>query len=312
MVLSAEGVKEHLRGIAVGLLTPFNEDLEVNHKHLAENAQSLNNEGINTFLAAANISEYHSLTLEERIGIIETCVSALPAQTCVLAGVGGNTGDAQEMIRAYDDIGADAMMVMPPDHTYIHEQGLLEYYRKLSTATQQPLVPYVKGFDPSVEYITELTRIDNVAGIKYALKDPVKLGEAIDKGADDVVWVNGLAEPFAVAFWAEGVEGFSAGVSNFRPEVGLALYEALQNENWSRARLLRNICLPFQQLRNGTGKKNSIPAAISVPVVKKGLELAGRHGGYVREPITPLDPENEERAEALYQQLDDDIDQLVQ
>ena len=64
MVLSAEGVKEHLRGIAVGLLTPFNEDLEVNHKHLAENAQSLNNEVINTFLAAANISEYHSLTLE--------------------------------------------------------------------------------------------------------------------------------------------------------------------------------------------------------------------------------------------------------
>ena len=125
------------------------------------------------------------------------------------------------------------------------------------------------------------------------------------------MWVNGLAEPFAVAFWAEGVEGFSAGVSNFRPEVGLALYGALQNENWSRARSLRNICLPFQQLRDETGKKNSIPAAISVPVVKKGLELAGRHGGHVREPITPLDPENEERAEVLYQQLDDNIHQLV-
>lgn len=311
MVLSAEGVKEHLRGVAVGLLTPFNDDLEINHTHLADNAQSLYDEGINTFLAAANISEYHSLTLDERIQIIETCVDALPAQACVLAGVGGNTGDAREMIRAYDDIGADAMMVMPPDHTYIHEQGLLEYYRKLSTATQQPLVPYVKGFDPSIQYLADLTRIDSVAGIKYALEDPVKLGEAIDKGADDVVWVDGLAEPFAVAFWAEGVEGFSAGVSNFRPEVGLGLYEALRNENWNRARSLRNICLPFQQLRDETGKENSIPGAISVPVVKKGLELAGRHGGHVREPITPLDPENEERAEVLYQQLDDNIHRLV-
>jgi len=311
MVLSAEGIKEHLRGVAVGLLTPFNEDLDVNHEHLANNAQSLYDEGINTFLAAANISEYHSLTFDERIQVIETCVDALPAQACVLAGVGGNTGDAQQLIRAYSDIGADAMMVMPPDHTYIHEQGLLQYYRKLSDATQQPLVPYVKGFNPSVEYLADLTRIDTVIGIKYALEDPVKLGDATDKGADDVVWVNGLAEPYAVAFWAEGVEGFSAGVSNFRPEVGLALYDALQNENWQKARSLRNICLPFQQLRDGTGKENSIPGAISVPVVKKGLELAGRHGGYVREPITPLDPENESRAEALYQQLDDNIHDLV-
>lgn len=311
MALSAEGVKEHLRGIAVGLLTPFNEDLEINHEHLANNAQSLYDEGINTFLAAANISEYHSLTLNERAQVIETVVGALPDQACILAGVGGNTGDAQQLIRTYSDIGADAMMVMPPDHTYIHEQGLIQYYRKLSTATQQPLVPYVKGFDPSVEYLAELTRVDNVVGIKYALKDPVKLGEAIDQGADDVVWVDGLAEPYAVAFWAEGVEGFSAGVSNFRPEVGLALYDALKNGNWKQARSLRNICLPFQQLRDETGKENAIPGAISVPVVKKGLELAGHYGGHVRDPLVPLDPETEERAETFYQQLDENIQRLV-
>jgi len=100
-------------------------------------------------------------------------------------------------------------------------------------------------------------------------------------------------------------------VSNFRPEVGLALFDALQDENWERARKLRNICLPLQNMRDSTGQNNTIPGAISVPVVKKGLDLAGLEGGTVREPIRPLGDEEAQRAEELYQQLDDDIDRLI-
>jgi len=152
---------------------------------------------------------------------------------------------------------------------------------------------------------------DAVAGIKYALKDPIKLGAGISAGSDDVVWVDGLAEPFAVSYWAEGVEGFSAGVSNFRPEVGLELFDALSSGDWERARTLRNICLPYQNFRDRTGQNNAIAGAISVPAVKKGLELAGLHGGSVREPIRPLASEEETRAEEIYGQLDDDISRLI-
>jgi len=311
MRLSADQVRERLRGVAVGLLTPFDDSLSIQADCLASNARTLYDEGIRTFLATANISEYHSLSQEERVEHARISVEALPDDACVLAGVGGSTADAQELIRAYERLGVDAMMVMPPDHTYIHEQGLLDYYRELGSVTEQPLVPYVRGFEPSVDYLVDLSRLDSVAGVKYAIEDPVKLGAAVERGADDVVWVDGLAEPFAVSYWAEGIEGFSAGVSNFRPEVGLALFDALQDENWERARKLRNICLPLQNLRDGTGQNNTIPGAISVPVVKKGLELAGLEGGAVREPIRPLAEEEAQQAEELYNQLDDDIERLI-
>lgn len=311
MPLSDEAVREHLRGVAVGLLTPFDDDLEIEHSKIADNARTLYGEGPRTFLAAANISEYHSLGREERVGVVETAVDALPSGACVLAGVGGGTSEAQELIEAYDRIGADAMMIMPPDHTYLHERGLLRYYRKLDSITETPLVPYVRGFDPSVRYLGDLTRVDGVAGIKYALEDPVKLGAGASAGEDDVVWIDGLAEPFAVSFWAEGAEGFSAGVSNFRPEVGLELFEALSTDDWERARALRDACLPFQNFRDETGTDNDIVGAISVSAVKKGLELAGLHGGEVREPIRPLSAEDERRAEELYGRLDDDIKRLL-
>lgn len=311
MAASDWQVKDHLRGVSLGVLTPFDDGLDVNHDKLEENLQMLYSQGIRTFLTVANISEYHSLCRQERIDIAATSVETLPSDACILAGVGGSTADARELIQAYDQLGVDAMMIMPPHHTYVHEQGILEYYRELTVVTERPIVPYIRNFNPSSEFLGNLTRVDGVVGIKYALKNPVKLGAGIAAGDNNVVWINGLAEPFTIAYWAEGVEGFSAGVSNFRPEVGLELFDALSGENWERARKLRNICLPYQNFREGLGKDNTIKDAISVPAVKKGLDLAGLHGGRVREPIKSLCEEDEQRAEELYQELDDNIDRII-
>jgi 4-hydroxy-tetrahydrodipicolinate synthase len=293
------------------LLTPFGDDLEIEHEKLEANAASLSESGISTFLAAANISEYHSLTQQERIAVAETSVEAVPDDACVLAGVGGSTKAATELIDGYDRVGVDAMMVMPPDHTYVHERGLLRYYEKLGEAADAPLVPYVRGFDPSVDFLRDLSQLDDVVGVKYAIEDPVKLGSAVAAADDDVVWVDGLAEPYAVSLWNEGIEGFSAGVSNFRPEIGLSLYDALTQENWERACEIRNLTLPYQNFRGETGEHNTLPGAVSVPAVKKGLELAGLHGGAVREPIRPLSADDERRAEALYEELTDGIDRVI-
>lgn len=311
MPLNEDEIRSRLRGVSAGLLTPFDGESRVELEKIRSNARSLYEQGIDSFLSVANISEYHSLSRSERVEIAETSVSALPSDACVLAGVGGSTGDAIELIEAYEGIGVDAMMIMPPHHTYLHERGLLKYYSTLGEATTRPLVPYVKGFDPSVQYLTDLADLNEIIGIKYALTDTAKLGAAVETGPNDVVWVNGLAEPMAPATWVEGAEGFSAGVSNFRPEVGLELFEALSRENWSRARRLRNVCLPYQRMRGEKGTKNEIPSAVSIPVVKKGLELAGLHGGNVREPLQPLSPAEEDRAETLYRELDEEIEDLI-
>ncbi|EMA59710.1 dihydrodipicolinate synthase [Halorubrum lipolyticum DSM 21995] len=293
------------------MLTPFDDSLEIQHDKLEANAASLSDAGISSFLAAANISEYHSLTHQERVEIAQTSVEALPDDACVLAGVGGATKAATQLIEGYDRVGVDAMMVMPPDHTYVHERGLLRYYEKLADATDTPLVPYIRGFDPSVGFLRDLSRIDRVVGVKYAIEDPVKLGAAVSAADDDVVWVDGLAEPHAVSLWNEGVEGFSAGVSNFRPEIGLELFDALTEEDWERARRVRNLTLPYQNFRGETGERNDLPGAVSVPAVKKGLELAGLHGGAVREPIRPLSTADERHAEELYEELTDGVARVI-
>ena len=56
----------------MGLLTPFDDSLDIEHEKLADNARTLYDGGIRTFMAAANISEYHSLSQDERIAHART------------------------------------------------------------------------------------------------------------------------------------------------------------------------------------------------------------------------------------------------
>jgi len=105
------------------LLTLFDSDGRIRYDALEANATQLNSQGIRTCLAPANISEYHTLSQSERVKIAETSVDTLPSSACVLAGVGGATSDARDLVQAYERADVDAMMVMPPDHTYVHEQG---------------------------------------------------------------------------------------------------------------------------------------------------------------------------------------------
>lgn len=296
-------VEDGLRGVAAGLLTPFDEELAVDHDALAANARGLADRGLETFLACANISEYHSMSHDERIAVIETAVEALPDDVTVLAGVGGATPDARSLIEAADAAGADAMMVMPPDHTFVHERGLMEYYRKLGDAAEAPLVPYVRGFEPSVRFLADLSALESVVGMKYAIEDVPKFAAARAAGDESVVWVNGMAEPHAPALWAEGAEGFTAGVSNFEPRIGLALFEALSAGDWERAREIRAACQPFMDFRAEAGTDSSLPAGLSVPVVKEGLRLAGFDAGTVREPLVELTQEEKARAADLYEEL---------
>lgn len=298
-----DSLLEGLRDVATALLTPFDDDLEIDHDALADNAQAIHDRGIRTHLVCANVSEYHSLSHAERLAVTETSVEALPDDTTVLAGAGGSTKTTVDLVTAYAEVGIDAIMVMPPMHTYLHERGLLDYYRKIGEASTVPLVPYLRGFNPSVKFVADLTRLKSVVGVKWTIPDVPKFAESVEAGSDDVVWMNGLGEPYMVPLHLEGAEGQSSGIGNFEPVVGRALYDSLDKGDLDRVRTIRNAAMPYMQFRDEPGSDNTIPGGISIPALKAGLEFSGLTGGPVREPLVELTEPEYERARELYDDL---------
>ncbi len=312
--MSRDPLASSLHDVAAGLLTPFDQsDPSIIHwDALEETAQWLASEGIGVFLACANISEYHSLTHEERVKSVEVASSALPSEATVLGGVGGSTTTAVELAGAAEDNDADGIMVMPPDHTFKHEAGVVAHFDRIADAVDIGTVPYIRGFDVTVDLVERIVRHQNVVGVKWAISDIELFAACVDAARDDCVWVCGMAEPPAPAYYAEGAVGFSAGVSNFCPRAGLALFDALEAGEWERARAIRNLCQPLMDLRKDPGEDNSYPGGYSVQVVKEGLRLAGREPGGVRTPLVEITDLRRQAVEREYQRLQQGLDDIEQ
>jgi 4-hydroxy-tetrahydrodipicolinate synthase len=117
-----------------------------------------------------------------------------------------------------------------------------------------------------------------VAGVKWACPTPLRLAEAIRRCRPEIVWVDGLAEPWAPPFFAVGARGFTSGLINLWPEHSVAIHAALEAGDFSTARHLIDVMAPFEDLRadeqNGT----------NVTVVKAALQLMGEDCGATRPP----------------------------
>ena len=302
--MNHDDLKQHLRGVAFTTPVPFSEDgEEVLHNELKTNTQAILDAGGETLIPCGNTGEYYSLTDEERVNFVKTTVDTVGSDGAVIAGAAGSTSDAIDLIEQYENAGADGIMIHDPDHTYIHQQGLIQYYKRLAAATDLGIVLYKRGPELSLPVISELSTVDNIVGLKYAVNDIDAFSETVRETKGNIVLSTGNAERFAPAYALEGSEGFTTGIGSFAPKVCLALQRALEQEDWERALQIRDLVRPYEKLREKPGPNNNPSAANNVPAIKYGLELAGRYGGPVREPLVRLSQEDKRQAEQYYDQL---------
>jgi len=297
-------LRERFEDVAFTTAVPFSEDAEtVRHDALAENLEAMYDAGARLFVPCGNTGEYYSLTDEERISVVETHVDALPEDATIVAGAGGSVGEVRALADAYESAGADALMVMHPNHTYINQSELPNYYHAICDATDLGVVIYKRGPEITRETLVELAEREDVVAVKFAVDDVREFSQTVEDGPENVTWVNGIAERYALPFALEGATGFTTGIGNFVPEAVRSLFDALEEDDWERARELRSLLRPLEDLRAEPGPGNDLSAGNNVPVIKHGLELAGLHGGPVRTPIRSLSDADEHRVEVEYQRI---------
>jgi 4-hydroxy-tetrahydrodipicolinate synthase len=300
--MAYQSLKDDLRDVAFTNPTPFSEDGEtILHDELAANVEYVRDAGARLIVPCGNTGEYYSLSNDERVDVVETTAEAFDGAGSVVGGVGGSTKNAKMLADRYADAGADAIMVMHPVHTYVHEDGILDYYRALADHTDLGVVLYKRGPELTHDHISALSERENVVAVKYAVNDIAAFSKGVRTTPGDIVWVNGIAERFAPSFHVEGAEGFTTGIGNFVPEPVLDLQRALEEDDMARAKEIRDLVRPYEDLRQENGRNNRFGSANNVPAVKYGLELADRYGGPVREPLIALSEADERRAEEYYE-----------
>jgi 4-hydroxy-tetrahydrodipicolinate synthase len=284
--LSPTDLVERLATAVVIPVTPFAEDGSVDVSCYSMLVTRLLDGGVTAVTPNGNTGEFYTLTPPERQLVLETCTRAAADRAVVVAGVGFDVATAAAEARAARDAGAPAIMIHQPVHPYLSPAGWVDYNAAVAAAVPElGVLPYLKSRAITGAYIAELAdRAPNVIGLKYSVDDPVHFAAVrADAGGDRLLWIAGLAEPYAPAYWQAGARGFTSGLANVAPRVALDLLAALRSgdgvhEAWLRLRR-------FEELRARGG------AADNVAVVKEALHQRGLCRRDVRPPGHVLGPD---------------------
>ena len=275
----APRLRKALAGISGILVTPFDAQDRLAPARLKPIVERAVRAGVHALVANGNTSEFYGLTTKEAETMVHAAAEHNAKRAVLIGGVGRSIHDAIALTKASRDAGAEALMVHQPPDPFVSPRGVVSYVQRIADAGGGlPIMLYLRNDGIGLEAIEKLCAVLGVAGVKWACPTPLKLAEAIRRCSPEIIWVDGLAEPWGPPFYAVGARGFTSGLINVWPEHSMAIHAALDASDYERARKLIQVMAPFEELRaeeqNGT----------NVTVVKAALQLIGDDCGATRPP----------------------------
>ncbi len=223
------------------------------------------------------------LTDAEKEEITETTIRQVNGRIPTLVGVSNLTTERTVYhARFAEKAGATAVMIIPMSYWKLTDDEIVKHYDTVSSKIAIHIMEYnnpaTAGVDMSPALLKRLLQIPNVTMIKESTGDIQRMHYLRRELGEEVAFYNG-SNPLALAAFSAGASGWCTAAPNLIPELNIALYEAVQNNNLEEARKLF-----YQQvdlLRFIVDK--GLPRAI-----KAGLNILGEEGGQLRGPLKPL------------------------
>ena len=161
-----------LKGSIVALITPFknntlNEDVyrQLIHYHIENGTKGI--------VPGGTTGESPTLSHDEHRKIIDIAVKECSGKIPVISGTGSNsTSEAVELSKYAEKSGSDALLVVTPYYNKPTQEGLYQHYKKINDSVGIPIIiyniPSRSVIDMSVETMTKLYELKNIAGVKDA------------------------------------------------------------------------------------------------------------------------------------------------
>lgn len=294
-------------GIHVTTVTPFKpKTYEVDYEGIIQNIEFLAPSEVHTLVPLGTVGEFASLTKEERRTVAEKVVDAANGRKKTIVGVSSTSYvDVIDYSRHAKDIGADAVLLVPPYYFRDRDEGLLNFLELVSKRVDIGIVLYnlpgnTKFNLTSAFLLKILDRADNIVAIKDATKDITQLTDSIREVGKRVPVIAG-AEEISFFGLAAGSSGATSGMANFAPDVPVSMWKAMTDGRIEEARTIYlERMLRFRHL--------DVPAILQgYPVqnayIKEAMNLMGMRGGSVRPPLAPLSEMKREELRRTLEEL---------
>lgn len=295
MNIKTKALEAALTGISGILVTPYDAQGEIAPDRLPPIIDRALGAGMHIPVVNGNTGEFYALTTDEACTMAREVVDIVGTRAPVLAGIGRGIRDACRLARVSAEAGAAGLMVHQPPDPFVSPRGIVDYLHAINDASGGvPMMLYLRNDAIGTAAIADLCAVPGVRGVKWATPNPLRLAEAKSACDPAIVWVGGLAEVWAPAFYAVGARGFTSGLINVWPERSMAIHAALEAGDYARANALIAGMKAFEDIRaaemNGT----------NVTGVKAALMALGQDCGPTRPPSAwPLTKQQQGALEAF-------------
>ena len=187
-----------LKGSIVALITPFDNGSLSEESYIKLIDYHLKN-GTNGVVPGGTTGESPTLSHNEHKKIIEIAVNECKGKIPVIAGTGSNsTDEAVELSKFAEKAGADFLLVVTPYYNKPTQEGLYQHYKKINDNVGIPIIiyniPSRSVIDMSVETMTKLYDLKNIAGVKDATGDLNRVDQQLKAMGKDFIQLTGNDE----------------------------------------------------------------------------------------------------------------------
>ena len=279
------------KGAAVAIITPFQENGEINYPKLAEILDDQIANHTDAIVICGTTGESSTLTHEEHLEAIRFTIEHVAGRVPVIAGTGSNcTETAIYLSTEAEKYGADALLIVTPYYNKATQKGLIAHYTAIAESVNLPIimynVPSRTGCNILPETAAHLVKnVKNIVGIKEAsgkISQVAKLMRLTDgqielySGNDDQV----------VPILSLGGLGVISVLSNVAPRQTHDMVMKFLEGDVAGSREIQLKALPLVDAL--FCEVNPIP-------VKAAMNMLGWEAGPLRMPLTEMEPEHKEK-----------------
>ena len=161
------------KGIGVALVTPFQEDQQIDFASLTRLIDHVIAGGVDYLVLLGTTGETATLTASEKSQVLKVCVEHNKGRVPLMLGLGGNaTQKLLDEIEQTDFYGVAGILSVSPYYNKPTQEGIIAHYRALADASPAPVMLYnIPGrtmSNLSAETTLTLSHHPNIVGIKEA------------------------------------------------------------------------------------------------------------------------------------------------
>lgn len=291
-----------IRGVIPPIVTPVDDRERLDEPGLRRIVDHVIDGGVHGILALGSNGEFFGLDPEDLERVVAVTVEQSAGRVPVYAGIAAiATREGVKQARLYEELGAQAITILPPMFVTPNENELLQHFKRIAEATSLPVLLYNNpdkvGNNITPGMLERLAEIPNIVGIKDSSGDQTLTAEYIRRTRDKGFKVLSGRDIMILSTLVYGGAGCVASTANVVPKLVVEIYDKYLAGDIAGALEAQYKLAPLRMAWN----LGSFPVA-----TKDAVNLIGLQAGKPILPNTSCSEENLDKIRRILEEIGDE------